>query len=35
MVIDDTLAHTDDALDENCDSERAPSKDVKYEEKNR
>ena len=28
VVIDDALVHTDDALDEDCDSDSAPSRDV-------
>ena len=31
VVIDDALVHTDDALDEDCDSDSAPSRDVEKE----
>ena len=33
VVIDDALVHTDDALDENCDSDSAPLRDVEMEKK--
>ena len=31
VVIDDALVHTDDALDEDCDSDSAPSRDLEKE----
>ena len=31
VVIDDALVHTDDTLDEDCDSDSAPSRDVEKE----